>query len=154
MKKLGFLFLISGILFIVLGLRIPEKVSFSFVHGKEKIIMAKDKSIIVNFSFIGDSLLASFKGEKYSENFQDLLEKHDYSFPYKYVKHIFENDDFTIANGENVFTDRLLSPIQKNHSPAYWYYTNSKYANMFKQDIHSYNYFNGSYEKEKFESKR
>ena len=31
---------------------------------------------------------------------------------------------------------------------------NSKYANIFKQDIYSYNYFNGSYEKEKFESKR
>ena len=30
----------------------------------------------------------------------------------------------------------------------------SKYANIFKQDIYNYNYFDGSYEKGKFESKR
>ncbi len=93
----------------------------------------KEENINIMLSFIGDSLLASFKGEKSYQNFQDLLETHDYSYPFKYVSNIFKQDDFTIANGENVFTSRNLLPTPKNYNPAYWYYTNSKYANVYKE---------------------
>ena len=68
----------------------------------------KENVVNIKLSFIGDSLLASFKGEKYSGNFQDLLDNNSYSFPYKYVSKIFKADDYTIANGENVFTDKNL----------------------------------------------
>ena len=93
----------------------------------------KEENINIMLSFIGDSLLASFKGEKSYQNFQDLLETHDYSYPFKYVSNIFKQDDFTIANGENVFTSRNLFPAPKDYNPAYWYYTNSKYANVYKE---------------------
>ncbi len=99
---------------------------------KEELEDSNDK-ISMKLSFIGDSELASFKGEKYSGNFQDLLDTHDYNYPFKNVIDIFKEDDFTIANGENVFTDNNLSPTPKNYSPAYWYYTKAKYAYVYKE---------------------
>ena len=105
----------------------------------------------IKFSFIGDSLLASFKG---SGEFQELLDNHDYNYPYKNVIDIFKSDDFTIANGENVFTDNNLSPTPKDYNPAYWYYTKSKYANVYRESSielvsimnnHTYDYGNQGY---------
>ncbi len=119
-------------------------------EGLENVLGArKEKIVPLKLSFIGDSLLAAFKGEKYYMNFQDLLDTHDYTYPYKNVSQIFSEDDFTIANGENVFTDKNLLPTEKNYSPAYWYYSNSKFANIYKESSievvsvmnnHSYDY--------------
>jgi len=47
------------------------------------------------------------------------------------VQSVFASDDFTIANCENVFTDRALPAIGKNYSPAYWYKAPSSYAEIF-----------------------
>ena len=118
------------------------------VNQLEKIYIP-DNNTVINLTFIGDSLLASFKGEKTKNNFQDLLETHDYSFPYKNVSSIFKADDFTIANGENVFTDKDLIEREKDHDPAYWYKAKTKYANIYKESSielvslmnnHSYDY--------------
>ena len=119
-------------------------------EGVENILEArKEKIIPVKLSFIGDSLLAAYKGEKYYMNFQDLLDTHDYNYPYKNVSSIFADDDFTIANGENVFTDKNLLPMEKDHNPAFWYYSNSRFANIYKESSievvsvmnnHSYDY--------------
>ena len=62
-----------------------------------------------------------------------MLENNDYSFPYKNVSNIFKNDDYTIANGENVFTDNSLLEIEKDHDPAYWYYAPRRFANIYKE---------------------
>ncbi len=95
----------------------------------EKLDKLENKKTI-KLSFIGDSLLASFKGQG---EFQDLLDTHDYDYPFKNVIDIFKDDDFTIANGENVFTDNNLNPTEKNYSPAFWYYTKAKYANIYRE---------------------
>lgn len=118
--------------------------------GNEIIVQARnEKKVNIKLSFIGDSLLASFKGEKYKLNFQDLLDSHDYQYPFKYVSNIFMEDDFTIANGENVFTDKNLFPVEKDHNPAYWYYSATRFANIYKESSievvsvmnnHSYDY--------------
>ena len=100
----------------------------------ENIIASRnEKNINITLSFIGDSLIGSFKGENYIGNFRELLENNNYSFPYKNVYNIFKDDDFTIANGENVFTDNKLYEIEKDHSPAYWYYAPTRFANIYKK---------------------
>lgn len=123
--------------------------------GEINTISASHENIInLKLSFIGDSLLASFKGEKYPGNFQDLLDNNNYNYPYKNVSKIFREDDYTIANGENVFTDNNLLPVEKNHSPAYWYRSPKKYANIYRESSieivsvmnnHSYDYGNTGY---------
>ena len=128
-----------GIIVIILG----SSISFASIYmeyipvnnsSDEQVIIARDEKIVdISLSFIGDSLIGSFKGYNYSGNFRELLETHDYKFPYKNVSHIFEEDDFTIANGENVFTDKNLSEIEKGYSPAYWYYAPTRFANIYKE---------------------
>ena len=74
----------------------------------EKLDKLENKKTI-KLSFIGDSLLASFKGQG---EFQDLLDTHDYDYPFKNVIDIFKDDDYTIA---------------------FWYYTKAKYANIYRE---------------------
>ena len=136
------LFFLSGTLLVVASFLLKNE-SLALIQpeqteGDIQTIITKDENlkeedINIKLSFIGDSLLASFKGEKSYQNFQDLLETHDYNYPFKYVSNIFKEDDFTIANGENVFTDKNLLPTEKNYNPAYWYYSKSKYANVYKE---------------------
>lgn len=101
----------------------------------ENILKARDENIVnIKLSFIGDSLIGSFKGEQYYGNFRDLLENNNYFFAYKNVSNIFKEDDYTIANGENVFTDNNLLEIEKNYTPAYWYYAPVRFANIYKEN--------------------
>ena len=102
--------------------------------SSEKVIKARDENKVdIKLSFIGDSLIGSLRGENYFGNFRDLLENNNYSFPYKNVSNIFKEDDYTIANGENVFTDRILLEFEKGYTPAYWYYAPSRFANIYKE---------------------
>lgn len=154
MKKiLSFAILLSGLIFILIGINEFELLNIN--HRGGEVILKGPATKKIKLSFIGDSLLASFKGEKSYQNFQDLLETHDYDYPYKKVKHIFESDDFTIANGENVFSDNKLLPVEKNYNPAYWYISSKKYANIYKESSieivslmnnHTYDYGNLGYQ--------
>ena len=139
-RYISIVFLFGGILMVTLGIFYSNKeIDYDVNYQNNEVslyntIISKNKKVVtINLSFIGDSLLASYKGEKYSMNFQDLLDNNKYSFPFKNVSNIFLKDDFTIANGENVFTDKKLTPIEKNHSPAYWYYTQERFANIYKE---------------------
>lgn len=147
---LGIVFIVFGSSFGAIYTDVNVTVGKPVINNRENVIHARNEKIVnVNLSFIGDSLVGSFKGENYSGNFRDLLEKNDYSFPYKNVLNIFREDDFTIANGENVFTDKNLLPVEKNHNPAYWYYAPTRFANVYKESSieivsvmnnHSYDY--------------
>ena len=128
-----------GIVSIVLGSSISlanSNIDFigDFDNSRENVVKFRDDKIVnIKLSFIGDSLVGSYKGENYSGNFRDLLEKNDYSFPYKNVSHIFKEDDYTIANGENVFTDNKLYEIEKDHDPAYWYFAPTRFTYVYKE---------------------
>ena len=87
----------------------------------------------LKLSFIGDSLIGTYLGHNYEGKFRYLLENNDYKYPFRFVKYIFKEDDYTIANGENVFSDENLLPIEKNYSPAYWYIAPSRFANVYKE---------------------
>lgn len=151
-----------GIISVIFGSSISfannnelDKNNISTNSGVENILISRnEKKVNIKLSFIGDSLIGSFKGENYEGNFRDLLEKNAYGYPFKNVLSVFKNDDFTIANGENVFTDRNLTEIYKDHNPAYWYYAPSRFANIYKESSievvsvmnnHTYDYGNDGY---------
>lgn len=87
----------------------------------------------VTISFIGDCMLASFKGRYMKNNFNTLADKKDPSFFFSGVYEILSSDDFTVANCENVFTDEELTPVEKGYTPAYWYRSKKKNARIFAE---------------------
>ena len=72
-------------------------------------------------SFTGDMLLASLHGKRAAGNFLDYAAKEDPSYFLQNVRPIFEADDFTVVNLENVLTDRPLTPVEKKTDPAFWF---------------------------------
>ncbi len=87
----------------------------------------------ITLSFVGDCMLASYKGQYGAKKFNTAADKYPASHFFEKMYPIFSTDDFTIANCENVFTDRDLNERAKNHSPAYWYKSPSKNAAIFKE---------------------
>lgn len=82
----------------------------------------------IQLSFVGDCMLAAYKDEQKINNFNDYVKRYGTDYFLDKVKSIFENDDYTLVNLENVLTDNVVNPIKKNHSPAYWY--KSKISNI------------------------
>ena len=78
-------------------------------------------SFDITLSFAGDMILATNKDTFYSGALRDYAATHDPGYFLEKVRHIFEADDFTIANVENVFSDRALTPVTKDYSPAFWF---------------------------------
>ncbi len=86
----------------------------------------------INLSFIGDCMLASYRGEYWWNTFNYVADEVEPEYFFAGVYDILNNDDFTIANCENVFTDNKLNETYKNYNPAYWYKSPSKNADIFK----------------------
>lgn len=82
----------------------------------------------VKLSFAGDMILACQQDNTTAGSFNEYANKYPSCYFLEKVKHIFEDDDFTIANLENVLTDRPLTEIYKDYSPAFWF--KSKAANI------------------------
>lgn len=72
-------------------------------------------------SFTGDMLLASLYGNRTAGSFLDYAAKQKPEYFLQNVRPIFEADDFTVVNLENVLTDRTLTPREKDSTPAYWF---------------------------------
>jgi hypothetical protein len=103
---------------------------------KDSEIPPSSSSIELNtitLSFIGDCMLASYKGEYNWNTFNYRADNEDPSYFFAGVSHILINDDFTIANCENVFTDNNLSETDKGYEGAYWYKSRSANASIFKK---------------------
>lgn len=86
----------------------------------------------ITLSFVGDCMLASLKGGTGSNSFNYYAESVAPTHFFSRVSDIFSADDFTVANCENVFTDKALPETPKDHSPAYWYRSPKKNAAIFK----------------------
>lgn len=78
-------------------------------------------SFDITLSFLGDMILATNKDSFYSGAFRDYAAEQEPTYFLDKVRHIFEADDFTIANVENVFSDRPLTPVHKDYDPAFWF---------------------------------
>jgi poly-gamma-glutamate synthesis protein (capsule biosynthesis protein) len=86
----------------------------------------------VTLSFVGDCMLASYRGEYNWNTFNYRADNEDPSYFFHGVSDIFNNDDFTVANCENVFTDNDLAETDKGYDGAYWYKSRSANASIFK----------------------
>ena len=80
---------------------------------------AENFSIVL--SFTGDMLLASLHGKRTAGSFLDYAAREGPEYFLQHVRPVFEADDFTVVNLENVLTDRGLTPKEKNTDPAYWF---------------------------------
>ena len=92
-----------------------------------------ERKTSIKLSFAGDMILASQLDAVSSGNFNDYALRYEPSYFLEKVKPIFEQDDFTIVNLENVLTDKPLSPVGKDYSPAFWFKAKTSNIEILKQ---------------------
>ena len=80
-----------------------------------------DPDFDITLSFTGDMMLAAYTCHSYKSSFNYYADTQEPSYFLEKVKHIFEADDFTIVNLENVFTDRELPQRNKGTGRAFWF---------------------------------
>lgn len=87
---------------------------------------------IIDLSIVGDCTLATFKGENYAGSFNWYAERYAPDYFFEKVRDIFESDDFTIANLENVLTDNPLPEAEKGSSRAFWFKAPTRHCDILK----------------------
>lgn len=81
-----------------------------------------ERPLTITLSFIGDCMLATDRGMEYDGSFNKLAREVPPEYFFEDFITLFEDDDWTVANLENVFTDNPEAKIRpKGYSPAYWY---------------------------------
>ena len=85
----------------------------------------------IEMSFVGDCMLASMKGKMDEGCFNWYADNYPTTYFFDKVRYIFEDDDFTVANCENVFTDRDIPERDKPWTPAFWFKSKAKNAKIF-----------------------
>ncbi len=75
----------------------------------------------ITLTFLGDMILANQQGVSSRGRFSEYAEKYSPEYFLSKVSHIFKADDFTLANLENVLSDRELTPKTKDYEPAFWF---------------------------------
>ncbi len=88
------------------------------------------ESFDITLSFAGDMILATNKDTYYKNCFNDYAATHDPSYFLEKVRPVFEADDFTIVNLENVLSDRQLTAVYKDYSPAFWFKSQASNINI------------------------
>ena len=74
----------------------------------------KGSSILLTFT--GDCTLGGQEWLRARDfSFVSHINKHGYAYPFAKVKDLFEEDDLTVINLENVFYDKTSTPAQKNY---------------------------------------
>lgn len=86
----------------------------------------------IDLSFTGDMILAQYLNCPHQDAFGFYNDNYPNSYFLEEVKHIFENDDFTVVNLENVLSDRELEPIPKNYNPAFWFKAKASNIDILK----------------------
>ncbi len=86
----------------------------------------------ITLNFVGDVMVASLFGNSYWGSFNKFALETEFSYFFSEMADLFRNDDLTVANCENVFTDRSLQGVGKNYSPAYWYKAPSSFAEILR----------------------
>lgn len=153
-----FIVLCSGIIFISYRLYSNETVTVS--HLSSNIPQNKDSSksdvtlqeentaetttvpettsdsFTITLSFIGDCLCATNENTQYENCFNDVADEKKPSYFFKKVNSYFLNDDFTVGDCENVFSDSKnlqISDKGQYQDPgieAYWFKSAAKNAKI------------------------
>ena len=82
----------------------------------------------LTLSFAGDCVLATNNDQVTAGSFNKYAEENPPEYFLSKVKDIFDNDDFTLVNLENVLSDNKLTPISKEGDRAFWF--KSKASNI------------------------
>lgn len=85
----------------------------------------------INLTFVGDCMLATYGGDDYKGSLNWYADNYPTTYFFDEVRTIFEADDFTIANCENVFTDEELAPREKPWKRVFWFRSKKKNARIF-----------------------
>ncbi len=80
----------------------------------------------IKLSFSGDTMIASFKNQTTKGSFNEYAAKKSPDYFLADVQSVFAKDDFTTVNLENVLTDNKLKETEKDHDPAYWFYSKTE----------------------------
>lgn len=83
------------------------------------------------FDFVGDVMLASENGYDGFWSFNQFAYETDPAYYFAGMQELFASDDYTVANCENVFTDRPLEPAPKEGERAYWYRSGTENAVIY-----------------------
>ncbi len=87
----------------------------------------------ITLSFVGDVMLACLKNQTTKGSFNEYAQKYEPAYFLKEVQSVFANDDFTTVNLENVHTDHELEESEKDHDPAYWFYSKTNNTKILTQ---------------------
>lgn len=87
----------------------------------EEVKVEEPKSFDFTLTFTGDVLIASQRNQTTPGSFNAYAEENPPTYFLEKVKPIFEKDDYTIINLENVLSDRDLKEINKGYTPAFWF---------------------------------
>lgn len=118
-------------------------------------IVTEPPEFTVTMSFTGDMMLAAYTGHSYKSSFDYYADTQEPSYFLEKVKHVFEADDFTIVNLENVFTDRNLKGREKGGSRVFWFKSKTANAEILTcasvegvslANNHTYDFGNAGYE--------
>lgn len=93
---------------------------------------AQQTPFTIKLSIVGDCLLATEEGNDSSISFSWYAKNKPPEYFFQNVAPIFKNDDFTIANLENVLTDRQLKKKNKGEG-AFWFKAPTSNANILKK---------------------
>ena len=89
-----------------------------------------DNSFEIKMTFAGDTIIACYKDITSSGSFNEYANKKDPSYFLEKIKPIFEKDDFTFINLENVLSDKKLTPVERDYSPAFWFKSKASNVNI------------------------
>ena len=86
----------------------------------------------ISVSAIGDCVLATGYGFSFNFSFEDYMGEEDQDYFFSQVQSVLQNDDLTIANSENVFTDETTRVNKDNQGDnAFWFKSSPEYANIY-----------------------
>ncbi|MDR1766193.1 MAG: CapA family protein [Lachnospiraceae bacterium] len=75
----------------------------------------------ITISMVGDCCITTIAGQSYQGSYDWYAANYPPTYFLENVAGVFRDDDFTIANLENVVSDRDLRPVDKGEGTAFWF---------------------------------
>lgn len=135
MKRLLSIFLVLSLVLTVSGCKKAPETSAENITPEVPSVNTpepepENTDFEIKLTFLGDMLLACQKDQTTAGSFNEYTNNYNADYFLEKVRKYFEDDDFTVANLENVLTDKSLSPIEKDYSPAFWFKAKTSNINI------------------------
>ena len=141
MRKLISLILIVVLAFGITGCGKSEKESAKKETTKKETTTQETTAkpeFTIQMHFVGDLLCATDARTSYENCFNDVADSVDPSYFLSEVSFLFKNDDITIGDAENVYSNKDLPISEKGQTAnpgieAYWFKTKTKNARILSE---------------------